>query len=62
MTGTPNREALQQILQASRRREQEIRLRMEWIEAHRRELWKRLDRAEAETPRGTTPPSATAER
>lgn len=46
-----DREALQRILQESRQQEQEIRRRMEWIETHRRELWKRLDRVQAETAR-----------
>lgn len=57
---TSPREVLQRILQDSQVREKEIRRRMEWIETHRRELWKRLDRVQAETDRGASSTSVPA--
>lgn len=46
----PTREELQRILEESRIRSAEIRRRMDWIERHRRELWKRLDLLSGQAP------------
>jgi hypothetical protein len=49
MEKQPLHQRLATLREAARRREEDIRLRMEWVEARQRELWSRLDR-QAEPP------------
>jgi hypothetical protein len=44
METAPLHQRLAALREAARRREEDIRLRMEWVEARQRELWSRLDR------------------